>query len=222
MKEQGGFSENSPETGKSENTAELPFQAERSLRPSTASDRVEIKLQAISPDKQVIDVANLAKGKVNDQQLSSFIETSKKSFDDLEKARGPLNTVWNNMMRQEMNGEQSGNDWSMNYISKVQEVLRQNMNDLSAEMPFRVAFPVQSFLPDGKGQMKAEMLYALYPPVQTSIHENHITFPLHSLDPQREAQLRNNPSFSSSISSYEQLFRFKVNSLIERKEKTEV
>ena len=223
MSEQGGFKESNaarPDANRTEAQQEAPFQAERELRPAGSDQRVETKLQALSPDRPVIDVKNL--NRVDEQQMQVFKDTINHATGLWSKTNEPLRNVYDNMKRQELTGEGPANgDWSKNYISKVEEVLRDNMKELSGEVPFRVAFPVQSFLPDSKGVMKGETLYALFPPLQANIHDKYISFPLHSTDPSREAQLRRDGSLATSISSDEQVFRFKVNSLMGRRDRAE-
>lgn len=220
MSEQSGFKDSSAaRPDATREAAEAPFQAERELRPAGNDQNLGARLQALSPDRQVIDVKNIG-SKLDGQQLEAFKDTINHATGLWSKTDEPLRNVYDNMKRQELSGEGAANgDWSKNYISKVEEVLRDNMKELSNEVPFRVAFPVQSFMPDKNGQMKAETLYAFFPPLQANIYDKYISFPLHSPDPNREAQLRKGDSLASSISSAEQVFRFKTSSLMERRDR---
>ncbi len=193
---------------RSEAPAETPFHAERELRPANAGDnRLEAKLQALSPDKPVVVAKDFAilgndvqdavrKGIHEGVQLWGKMAPSIRDFYD----------------KQMRNGTSAGG-----YFEKAVGVLQDVMGEISNEMSHRIAFPVQSFLPDAKGNMKGETLYAFYPPLHSDVNEKYITFPLHSADPSREAQLRKNPSLANSISAEEQVFRFKVSQMMERR-----
>lgn len=210
MVEKGGISDGNHEIPR---TQETPFHAEDQFsRPAAANDNaVEAKLQTLSPDRQVIEAGNLSK--LSPEQQSQLQKTLVQAADQWTKVSGPLRNVISTNERNKMtgNGDASqGDNWAKNYTGKVLEVLRDNMQALAAEMPFRVAFPVQSFVP-GQNGMKAETLYAFFPPKETDIQDRYITFPLHSTDSAREAQLRKEGlSLASSISSDELLFRCKV------------
>ncbi|MBX9685723.1 MAG: hypothetical protein K2X27_03415 [Candidatus Obscuribacterales bacterium] len=218
MSEQSGFSEKPTDPNRATDNAESRLQAEsteRELRPSASGEqRIENKLQALSPDKQVFELSNL--NKLNPDQISTLQRSLSIAADQWTKVVEPLRNVFNNMKREEMNGTENANGegWAKNYMGKVLDVLRENMKDLAAEVPFRVALPVQSFVPGQAGQMKAETLYAFFPPLQTDIQERYVTFPLHAADPAREARLRqNDASMAARISSDEFLFRCKVSSV---------
>lgn len=207
---------NDKAASRAEAPAETPFHAERELRPSSAGDKaIETKLQALSPDKPVVEAKNFA-GLGNDAQ-DSVRHNIVQGAQLWEKMTPSIRATYDKMMRESMNGDQQEGDWHANYFSKAEGVLREVMSEISQDMDHRIAFPVQSFLPDAKGQMKAETLYAFYPPLNSNVNEKYITFPLHSTDPNREAQLRKNPSMANSISAEEQIFRFKVSQMMDRR-----
>ncbi len=219
MSEQSGFSNSMRrDTARpGEDAAEAPFQNERGFRSSDNTDnRLESRLQALSPDKPVLTADNL--NNLDPNQLSILQRSLVAASDQWNKVVDPLRNVFNKMKREEMSGTENANgeNWAKNYMDKVLGVLRANMSDLSAEVPFRVAFPVQSFLPGAGGQVKAETLYAFFPPLQTDLNERYVTFPLHSPDESREAQLRRQPSFANSISSHEFEFKCKVSKVNDR------
>lgn len=212
MVEKSGISDGqNPEVPR---TQETPFHAEGQFsRPAPSNDNsTEAKLQALSPDRPVIEANHLSK--MDPEQLSVLQRTLGQAADQWSKVSGPLRNVVSTNERNKMTGNADASNsesWAKNYTGKVLEVLRDNMQALSAEMKFVVAFPVQSFVPAANGQMKAETLYALFPPKETDIQDRYITFPLHSADPSREAQIRKQgTSLASSISADELLFRCKV------------
>jgi hypothetical protein len=213
MSEKGGFEHNQ---SRPEPEQMAPFYEQ--LRPE--AEMRHNSLQDLSPDKRVYDVGNLSS--LNDADRALLENSLHQAVEQWTKVVEPLRNVFNNWKRQEINGNNNANSerYARNYMAKVGEVLGDNMAQLSEELPFRVAVPVQSFAPDENGQMKAQMLYAFFPPKQTDIQERYVIMPLHSPDPEREAQLRGNPTLAGSISSHELEFRFKVGTdLLARRER---
>lgn len=210
MSDKGGFESNQPVRRESEGSAfhDQLVRAESGERSS---------LQFLSPDKRVYEVGNLSTLNGSDKALLQ--QSLVQAVEQWSKVVEPLRNVFNNWKRQEMNGDPNGNGerYAKNYMAKIAEVLRDNMAHLSDEIPFRVAVPVQSFVPGPDGTMRAETLHAFFPPKQTDVQERYITMPLHSDDPAREAQLRKDPSLANSISSHELEFRLKVGNLLARR-----
>jgi hypothetical protein len=212
MSEKGGFEENKNRADLA--ATENPFHDQ--LR-SEAGDHGRHSLQDLSPDKRVFDVAHL--GPQEKAILQNVFCAASEQWD---KVIEPLRNVFNNWKRQEMSGTDNGTGeaWSKNYFAKVGEVLRDNMTHLAEEIPFRVAIPVQSFLPGQDGYMNAKTLTAFFPPLQTDIHERYITMPLHSADPALEAQLRkNNQNLATGITSHELHLRAVQFGIIPRKDR---
>jgi hypothetical protein len=213
MVEKGGISDGNHEVPRSQET---PFHAEGQFsKPAPTNDSaVEAKLQALSPDRPVVEASHLSR--LNPEQISQLQTTLNQFADQCSKVSGPLRNVISTNERNKMTGNgdaNQGDNWAKNYTGKVQEVLRDNIQSLSADMPFRVAIPVQSFVPGPNG-MKAETLYAFFPPKEIDIQDRYLTSPLYSADAGREAQLRKQGlSMASSISSDELLFRCKVTPL---------
>lgn len=165
------------------------------------SDSVADKLQYLSPDKPVYDMSC---AKVSSQAMESFKSSLSNAINFLGKVDEPLRHAYNSAKRQEMTCGESTDEVQRfeKYKASVEKVLRETMGELAAEAPFRGAFKVQ---------MRNETLYAFFPPLKTDISENCILFPLHSPNPQREAQLRkDDAAWSSSLSSHELTFRCKV------------
>ena len=213
MSEKGGFENTNlrPEL-------ERPTPFHEQLRPESEIQRHG--LQSLSPDKRVYEAGDLSNLSSSDRNLLQRSLTE--ATDQWQKVGEPLRNVFNNWKRQEISGDTNGTSekYAKNYMDKVADVLRDNMAQVSAEVPFRVAIKVWSCLPGPTGRPGAEILYAFFPPLQTDIQERYVTMPLHSPDPAREAALRKDVSLANSISSHELQFRFKVGSdILSRREK---
>lgn len=173
-----------------------------SIKPAAAGDSIASKLQSLSPDKPVLDLSTLKD--LDSNTLSLFKANLEQQAALWTKVTEPIRNVYNTTKRQEMTGgeDPEARERSEKYTASVQKVLRENMQDLANEAPFRAALPIQ---------VKGETFWAFSPPLQTNICEGCIIFPLHSADPGREAQLRKQgANFANSVSSYEMVFRYKV------------
>lgn len=208
MSEKSGFSDKQQPDPDVSNAAEAAFQAEREFRPASSNDqRFDTRFQSLSPDKPVLEARNL--DKLPAEQVQQLQRTLGQVSEQWSKVSGPLRNAYNTHERNKISGTENG-EWMNNYSGKVLGVLRENTDELTGKMPIRIAFPVQSFAPGPGGQVKGETLYAFFPPLQTDIQERYITFPLHSTDPSREAQLRKQGlSLATSCSSDELVFHCK-------------
>lgn len=193
---------------------EAQFDTERHSKPFVVAENpIQKDLQLLSPGRPVYLDSNLTN--LEPQQLALLQNTLKQCADLCGKVDDPLRNVYSNTKRQEMSGQGGNSDWADNYVSKVSDVVQDVMKELGAGMPFRMAFPVQCFMPGKNGQMKAETLYCFFPPLEpASIQERYITMALHSPDLKREAELRAasaEPSrMCDRISSHEFQFRCKT------------
>jgi hypothetical protein len=177
------------------------------------------ELQKLSPDKRVVEVDKLSA--LSPTELGQFRDAFRQVSEQCQKIDEPLRNVWNNQKLQELNGgdeNSSAAKWAKNYMDKISGVLGANLQEISASMDFRVAIPVQSFLPGPNGNMSAETLYAFFPPTSLGVNERYVMMPLFSGDPGRQAQLEKNPSFANSVSWHELAFRCKANQLVERRD----
>lgn len=216
MSEKSGFSDStSREVTRTE--GETPFHSDLG-KPAPVGDRIESRLQTLSPDRPVVMADNLSK--VDPAHREILRNALEQTVDQCSKVSSPLRQAFNTAQR---DGSENSKKWADTHCQKVLGVLCDNMAHVNNDVPVRVAMPIQSFVPGPNGQLKGETLYAFFPPLQTDIHQPYITFPLHSPDPQREAQLRKNDSMAASCSYEEFLFNCKRDhggqSLLPKKER---
>ncbi|MBX9720765.1 MAG: hypothetical protein K2X81_05185 [Candidatus Obscuribacterales bacterium] len=230
MGEHGGFLNNSRhdvDHANQRENAENALRQESFKTSENTENKLESKLQALSPDKPVICATDL--NKLSPEQFGLLRDCLKDTARTVEMADQSIKNRYNKNKLEEMNGGENADKGELSkYMQKMIEVLNANMNDSYAALPFRVAFGIQSFNPGRDGQMKAETLYAFYPPTQPAgLHERYITFALHSPDPSREAQIRRDPSMGYAMSNHEFDFnckKYEANGvpLLERRTKADV
>lgn len=212
----------SEQAAQANSPADTPFHEEIARELHAGSDGSNGKWRFLSPDKAVIDAKDL--NSINSKDLLLLRGALEQSLDQCSKVAGSLRQVMN---QAHLDGSEGAKKRADAYSEKVLGVLRENLEDANKDVPLRVALPVQSFSTEANGQLKAETLYALFPPKEANISDRYITFPLHSADPTREAQLRKEGSMAASCSYEEFNFCCKRdygsgNSLLPRKDRAYV